>query len=54
MMMHAVIIYGALTEVKGFVNFTAIVPTTTADSDSVVCVVEDVEGVACILGSNIT
>ena len=37
-----------LTEIKGF---TTIVPTTTEDSDSVVCVVEDTESVACILSS---
>ena len=42
-----------LTEVKDFAYFTAIAPTTTTDSDCVVCVVEDIESVAGVLGSDV-
>ena len=42
-----------LTEIKGFAHFTAIVPTINTDSNSVVCIVEDIESVAqCIFGSD--
>lgn len=42
-----------LTKIKGLVDFTAIAPNTAVDSDRVVCVVNDTESVACILGKNI-
>ena len=41
------------TEVKVFTYFTTIVPTMTEDSDCVVCVVEDIKSVACVLSSHV-
>ena len=42
-------ICGNLTEAKGFAHSTAAVSTTNGDSDSIVCVVEDIESVPFIL-----
>ena len=51
--MKQLLICGVLTKVEGFAHFTAIAPTTTTDSDCVVCGVEDIESVAGVLGSDI-